>query len=145
MFHRFCGYTILVYSVVHTIGHLTGTFRKMSNEKNVDKLNDALTYYQVEEHKSYAELLFTTVPGITGILLLLIIVAMGITASQKLRSKYFQLFSTVHVFGFPLFIILIVVHGSQSWLNYGFPLGSFTVVVSLIIYLGYLVRRTYLQ
>jgi NADPH oxidase 2 len=145
LFHRFCGYVILIYSVIHTIGHLSGTIRKIDQEEDLEKVNDHLTHYEFSSKKSYAELLFWTVPGLTGVILLLIIILMGVTALQKMREKWFQLFSFVHVIGFPLFIILTVVHGSQSWLNYGFPLGSITILISLLVYLGYVVRRTILQ
>jgi NADPH oxidase 2 len=145
LFHRFCGYVIMIYSVIHTIGHLSGTIRKIDQEEDLEKVNDHLTHYEFSSKKSYAELLFWTVPGLTGVILLLIIILMGVTALQKMREKWFQLFSFVHVIGFPLFIILTVVHGSQSWLNYGFPLGSITILISLLVYLGYVIRRTILQ
>ena len=124
---------------------MTGSFLGLHREKDVSKINEALTHYEFDEHKSYPTLLFTTVPGITGILLLLIIIAMGITGTSYVRQRCFQAFALVHVFGFPLFILLIIVHGSQSWLNYGFPLGSITVLLSLIIYLIYLIKRSIIQ
>ena len=46
---------------------------------------------------------------------------------------------------FPLFIILTIVHGSDTWLNYGFPLGSITVGISLLIYLFFWVKKLILQ
>ena len=145
LFHRFCGYIILTYSIIHTIGHLTGSFRGLHQEKDLTKINKALTHHEMKEHKPYHLLLFTTLPGITGILLLIIITVMGITATQWVRQRYFQLFAVMHVIGFPLFILLIIAHGSQSWLNYGFPLGSVTVAISLVIYLVYFIRRSILQ
>lgn len=47
LFHRFCGYVILIYSVIHTIGHLTGSYYKLNKEKDMEKINEALTYYSV--------------------------------------------------------------------------------------------------
>jgi hypothetical protein len=82
LFHRFCGYVILTYSVIHTIGHLTGTFRVIHNTKDFEKINDVLTRHQFTEHYEYHMLLFTTLPGVTGLLLLFIILAMGITAMR---------------------------------------------------------------
>ena len=78
-------------------------------------------------------------------MLLVIICTMCITSTEKARRKSFQLFATVHVIWFPLFIILMIVHGSDTWLNYGFPLGSITVAASLLIYLFFWVRKLVLQ
>lgn len=94
---------------------------------------------------TYAELLFTTIPGTTGIILLIIIWAMWVTSLEKVRRSAFQLFSYTHAVLFPLFIILIIVHGSDTWLNYGFPLGSITVAISLIIYTVFWIKRLILQ
>ena len=49
------------------------------------------------------------------------------------------------MFGFPLFIILTVVHGADTWLNYGFPVGSVTILISLLIYLFFWIRKIYYQ
>ena len=34
-YHRWAGYLILIYSLIHTVGHLTGSVRSISEEKNV--------------------------------------------------------------------------------------------------------------
>ena len=104
-----------------------------------------MTHKEFDEHLSYQEILFTTIPGTTGIILLIIITTMCFTSLEKVRRKYFQLFATTHVICFPLFIILIVVHGSDTWLNYGFPLGSITVLLSLLLYVIFWVRKVILQ
>lgn len=72
---------------------------------------------------TYWEICFTTIPGITGIILLVDIILLGLTSLEKVRWKYFQLFAFTHFFGVPTFVIGIVIHGSDTWLNYGFPLG----------------------
>ena len=94
---------------------------------------------------TYAELLFTTIPGTTGIILLIIIGAMCVTSLEWVRKRAFQLFSYSHVILFPLFIILTIVHGSDTWLNYGFPLGSITVGISLLIYTIFWIKKLILQ
>ena len=145
LFHRFCGFLIFFYSIVHTIGHLTGSARGLSGEKDVNKINHVLTHKEFDKHLSYHEILFMTIPGVTGIILLIIITMMSLTSLEKVRRKCFQLFATTHVICFPLFIILIVVHGSDTWLNYGFPLGSITVLLSLILYVWFWVRKMVLK
>jgi hypothetical protein len=141
LFHRLSGFMITFYSFVHTIGHLTGTFRVLDDEKNLDVINAIFSHKEFKHHKSYAELLFWTIPGLTGIILLFIITVMAITSTERVRRKYFQLFAAVHVFGFPLFVILTIVHGSDTWLNYGFPFGAITVAISLLIFLFFWIKK----
>ena len=88
---------ITVYSIIHTVGHLTGSVRALDHEDDIDEINRVLTHKRFDAHKSYAEILFKTVPGVTGILLLVIICTMCITSTEKARRKSFQLFATVHV------------------------------------------------
>jgi hypothetical protein len=73
LFHRFSGFLITFYSIVHTIGHLTSSIKYLDQEDDLDKINSVLTHKKFNKHKTYAELLFTTIPGVTGILLLAII------------------------------------------------------------------------
>ena len=136
---------MLFYSTLHTVGHLIGTFRVFSEADTVDEINDVFKHNEFKSVKTYPELLFTTIPGITGILLMIIIFAMGVTAMQCVRHKYFRVFSIVHIIGFPLFILLIIAHGCGTWFNYGFPYGSVTVSISLLIYMVYFIRRSILK
>lgn len=145
LFHRFWGFLITFYSVVHTIGHLTGSIRALHNDKHLEETNEVLTKKEFRTHKSYAELLFATLPGITGILLLSTICLMWVTSLECTRRKRFQLFSTVHVIGFPLFVILMIIHGWDRWLNYGFPLSSVTVAIFFLLYLFFWIRKLVLQ
>jgi predicted ferric reductase len=141
LFHRVSGFLITFYSFVHTIGHLSGTFRALDNEKDLDVINAVFSHKEFKHHKSYAELLFATIPGLTGIILLFIITVMAITSTERVRRKSFQLFAVVHVFGFPLFVILTIVHGSDTWLNYGFPFGAITIAISLLVFLFFWIKK----
>ena len=62
MFLKFCGFLILVFSVLHTIGHLYGTYPAMANAKDLNELNDYLTQEQFDKVHSYGYLLFGTIP-----------------------------------------------------------------------------------
>ena len=117
----------------------------MDEEKDLSKTNDVLTHKTLDEHLSYSEILFATIPGVTGILLLIIITAMMFTSLEKVRRKYFQVFAVTHVICFPLFIILTIIHGADTWLNYGFPLGVVTVLLSLLLYAFFWSRKVLLQ
>jgi len=82
-------------------------------------------------------LLFTTTPGITGILLLIVVNLLAITSSERCRRRCFQLFSLVHAFCVPSFLILMVIHGSESWFNWSFPLTLITVPFLVCLFLFY--------
>ena len=62
MFLKFCGFLILVFSVLHTIGHLYVTYPAMANAKDLNELNDYLTQEQFDKVHSYGYLLFATIP-----------------------------------------------------------------------------------
>jgi len=95
-------------------------------------------YKRFNKDMGYFELIFCTLPGITGISLLIIISALSICSMEKVRRRHFQLFSLVHFIGVPAFLILILVHGSESWFNWNFPMGltivPFGIGVALIQY-----------
>lgn len=102
-------------------------------------INDTLMHKRFTTKPSYSDLLFKTTPGLTGLMLLIIIVTMSITSLACTRRRHFQLFSLVHFIGFPLFLILMIIHGSESWFNWGWPLTLITVpALILIVSLHYL-------
>ena len=42
-YHKFCGILIAFFSVLHTIGHLYGTYPAMANASNLAEMNDHMT------------------------------------------------------------------------------------------------------
>ena len=82
---------------------------------------------------TYFELLFETTAGLTGIMLCVILLFMGVCSLNCVRKRWFQLFAWVHVFGAPLFMLCLVLHGSESWFNWGFPLGIIIVAPIALI------------
>jgi len=71
---------VTIYSVIHSWCHLVGTFRIFVNEKDVDTINSHYGGEDFEEIPTYSELLFTTLPGTTGLMLLAIILVMAVTS-----------------------------------------------------------------
>ncbi|CAI2381024.1 unnamed protein product [Moneuplotes crassus] len=133
LIHRFCGYVVTFFSILHTIGHCSGSIRKFSEEKDIQNVNDVTLNHDFDGEKTYWELLFLTIPGSTGIILLVLIAAMAITSMSWFREKYFQIFAYIHVFSFPLFLGLTILHGCEGWFNWGFPLGSVFLAAPIII------------
>jgi hypothetical protein len=59
--------------------HLAGSFRILSESDDLEEVNEALNK-NLNEKPSYADLLFGTMTGVTGLLLLIIILLMAITS-----------------------------------------------------------------
>jgi DMSO/TMAO reductase YedYZ heme-binding membrane subunit len=68
----------------------------------VNELNDH-TKTKFDEVPTYQELLFGTLTGITGVILLVIILIMAMTSLECVRKKWFQLFGYTHMALFPIF------------------------------------------
>lgn len=66
--------------------------------------------------KDYNSLVFRTIPGITGIILVIILSLMFLTAFEFVRRRNFELFSYIHSLYF-IFIIVLYIHGCGYWLN----------------------------
>ena len=73
---------------------------------------------------------------------------MTVTSLKCIRKRAFQLFSICHFIGVPLFLIIIIIHGSDSWFNWGFPLGLLAVPATAIlasIHYGILIYDTFFK
>ena len=121
------------YSLLHTIGHLSGSIRKFSEAKDIQEVNDVTLNHDFSGEKTYSELLFFSIPGSTGIILFIMMFLMAITSMKWFRKRYFQTFAYIHVVCYPLFLALIIVHGCSGWFNWGFPLGIIFLTPAIII------------
>lgn len=127
---------ILIFSWIHTVGHLAGSFWGIVNS-SLEEINEHLMYKKFETKPKYWELLFKTTPGITGMLLLILVNLIAFASGPKCRWWSFQCFSLVHAIGVPLFLFLMVLHGSESWFNWHFPLTLITVPFLVFVFLLY--------
>lgn len=82
LIHRFCGYLMTLYGILHTIGHLLGSMRHFSEADDISKVNKVTLHHDFKHKMSYEELLFTTTPGITGIILVIIMFLMALTSMK---------------------------------------------------------------
>jgi putative effector of murein hydrolase LrgA (UPF0299 family) len=121
--------------------HLGGSLRIISETDDLDELNDNLAYAHFDEKPTYVGLLFTTIPGITGLLLLAIIIIMAITSLQWVRQNYFQVFGYTHILLFPIFLIALIIHGLGFWFTLGIPYATVLVTPGLIGLMVQLIMR----
>lgn len=129
-----------MYSVIHTACHMTFTLTSFSDPQNCTKLNDALIKKHFDYCPTYLDLV-GSIPGVTGVILMAVITIMFVCSLDCVRRKYFQLFSTVHIFLFPIFLIASFVHGADGWINFGFPTSCIFLPVSMLIYTIMILRR----
>ena len=141
LIHRFWGFVITFYGTLHTIGHCLGSIKKISEEDNIEEVNKVTLHHDFATERSYLYLLFWSIPGLTGVVLLILMFLMAFTSLKWFRKKYFQVFAYIHVVSYPLFLILLIVHGSGTWFNWWFPLGSIGVTPAIVITIVQLIMR----
>jgi len=98
----------------------------------------------LEKKTTYMGVLFKTTPGLTGVALVLLSVAIGYTARAVRRKTHFEWFMYVHNAAMPLWLVLLFIHGSAGWVGVGFPLVVLVCTLPVALYLmdriGRLVR-----
>ena len=45
--------------------------------------------------------------------------------------------------GFPVFLIVTILHGAGTWLNFGYPTGVYFIPLPFIVYMFMIMRRAY--
>ena len=136
-FHKICGYLITFYSTVHTISHLSFSVPALSDSDpvmiaRVAKYIDNWPWRG--ESVSYFTVATQTVPGVTGVILELVILGMYFTAFECVRRKCFQVFAYTHVICFPLFFLGMIAHGAGRHINWGFPTAIPFVMPPFLVY-----------
>ena len=122
-----------IFAIIHTACHLMGSFRILAENKNLEQINDHLAVKAFDRHYSYVQLLFTTIPGITGIILFLWLMLMAITSMRCVRMKWFQIFGYIHMTLFPIFMIALIIHGFGFWFRLGTPFAIIIVTPCFIM------------
>lgn len=122
--------------------HLIFSVRNLSNPDNFEKAKSgAVSHFDFDTPPTYLQIAFTTIPGLSGIILWLIIIIMYLTSLECVRRKCFQVFSYTHVILFPFFFLGMIVHGGARWLNFNFPTAVIFVPLPLFIYFFMIFRR----
>ncbi|XP_055735580.1 NADPH oxidase 4 isoform X2 [Salvelinus fontinalis] len=112
-FHVACGVAICVFSVVHVSAHLVNVVNfSVRYSEEFPSLNVAR--YRGEDPRL---IILTTVPGITGILLVLILFLMFTASSYCIRVSNYEIFWYTHNL-FIVFYIILIVHVVGGALKY---------------------------
>ncbi|NXP53088.1 DUOX2 oxidase, partial [Heliornis fulica] len=114
-FHRWVAMAALIFSVLHTAGHIVNIYIFSVMPLSVLSclfssvfLNDGSQLPQ-----KYYWWFFQTIPGMTGVLLLLILAVMYVFATHHFRRVSFQGFWITHHL-YVLLYVLVIIHGSYA-------------------------------
>ena len=119
--HRFAAYLVTINGLIHSICHFTGSLRIISESNSVEDINKHMSRNVFTSQPEYWELLFKTIPGITGLIMLLIIFLMAISSMKWIREKCFQVFAYTHIIWYPIFLVAMIAHGFGFWFRMGTP------------------------
>ncbi|XP_022369795.1 NADPH oxidase 4 isoform X1 [Enhydra lutris kenyoni] len=112
-FHITCGVTICIFSGVHVAAHLVNALNFSVNfSEDFAELNAAR--YRDEDPR---KLLFTTVPGLTGVGMVLVLFLMITASTYAIRVSNYDIFWYTHNLFF-VFYMLLMLHVSGGLLKY---------------------------
>ncbi|KAM9853800.1 NADPH oxidase 4 [Aulostomus maculatus] len=112
-FHVACGVAICIFSVVHASAHLVNVVN-FSGHYSDDFPALNLARYKGEDPKL---IILTTIPGVTGVLLVLILFLMFTSSSYCVRVSNYEIFWYTHNL-FIVFYIILMVHMVGGALKY---------------------------
>uniref|UniRef100_A0A670HUR3 NADPH oxidase 4 n=1 Tax=Podarcis muralis TaxID=64176 RepID=A0A670HUR3_PODMU len=112
-FHVTCGVTICVFSVIHVAAHLVNALNFSVNYNGEFLALNAASYHGEDPRK----LLFATVPGLTGVLMVLVLFLMSTASTYAIRVSDYDIFWYTHNLFF-VFYFLLMLHVSGGVLKY---------------------------
>ncbi|KAI5931240.1 NADPH oxidase 4 [Manis javanica] len=112
-FHITCGVTICIFSGVHVAAHLVNALN-FSVNYNEDFVELNAARYRDEDPR---KLLFTTVPGVTGVGMVLVLFLMATASTYAIRVSNYDIFWYTHNLFF-VFYMLLMLHVSGGLLKY---------------------------
>ncbi|XP_040824848.1 dual oxidase 1 [Ochotona curzoniae] len=134
-FHRWIASTALLLTVLHSAGHVVNVYLfSISPLSVLSCLFPRLFHNDGSEFpQKYYWWFFQTVPGLTGVILLLVLAIMYVFASRHFRRRSFRGFWLTHHLYILLYILLII-HGSFALIQ--LPRFHLFFLVPALIYGG---------
>lgn len=123
-FHKLCGYTICFWTVIHFIGHTFNIERFVFAQRLPDQPTDLkheLSELPITPNGSWLNPIRTNdtspmyelvgiIPGWSGCIAILCLVAMFSSSTEFIRRTFFEIFWYVHHL-FVIFFVVVIVHG----------------------------------
>ncbi|XP_014669657.1 PREDICTED: dual oxidase-like isoform X2 [Priapulus caudatus] len=110
-FHRTCAWTALAFTVIHCIGHAINFYAVSTQPIHYLKCIFSELHFESEAMPKFDYWFYKTVPGITGVLLYIIMCIMYTYASRTARRHLFNSFWVTHHLYIVLYA-LIIIHSS---------------------------------
>lgn len=125
-FHRFIGYAICFWVVVHVAGHISNFERLLSTHGDKNSLVSALNnlflhispiqvnpFNRLDSNVLQVQAMFNSIPGWTGLLLVLILMVILTSSTYLIRRSFYGLFWSLHHL-FLLYFVFFSIHGIQG-------------------------------
>ncbi|NWQ59700.1 DUOX2 oxidase, partial [Neopipo cinnamomea] len=114
-FHRWIATAALIFSVLHTAGHVVNVYIFSVTPLSVLSclFSNVFTNDGSQLPQKYYWWFFQTVPGMTGVLLLMVLAVMYVFATYHFRRVSFQGFWITHHL-YVLLYVLVIIHGSYA-------------------------------
>ncbi|NWQ96895.1 DUOX2 oxidase, partial [Burhinus bistriatus] len=114
-FHRWVAMAALIFSVLHTAGHIVNVyiFSVMPLSVLSCLFSSVFTNDGSQLPQKYYWWFFQTIPGMTGVLLLVILAVMYVFATHHFRRVSFKGFWITHHL-YVLLYVLVIIHGSYA-------------------------------
>ncbi|NXI05446.1 NOX1 oxidase, partial [Pachycephala philippinensis] len=120
-FHKLVAYALALLTAVHTIAHLFNLERYNQSQQATDgSLPAVLSKMHLHGNKwlnpihsnqtTVEYVAFTTIPGLTGVIITLALILMVTTSTKFIRRNYFELFWYTHHL-FLIYFAGLVIHG----------------------------------
>eukprot|EP00899_Mesostigma_viride_P005010 jgi/Mesvir1/1450/Mv14439-RA.2 len=116
-YHIVVAVALALASVGHTVCHMAGTFVHLARDFTLVEVNGILGEH-FSHRPSYARLLLLTVPGLTGVLLVLLLAIVLFYSRKPVRRRKYQTFWAVHQLLYVPVVVLLLVHGTSHWLSF---------------------------
>ncbi|NXX37946.1 DUOX2 oxidase, partial [Tricholaema leucomelas] len=114
-FHRWVAMAALIFSVLHTAGHVVNVYIFSVTPLSVLSclFSSVFTNDGSQLPQKYYWWFFQTIPGMTGVLLLVVLAVMYVFANHHFRRVSFQGFWVTHHL-YVLLYVLVTIHGSYA-------------------------------
>ncbi|NXD28302.1 DUOX2 oxidase, partial [Spelaeornis formosus] len=118
-FHRWIAMAALIFSVLHTAGHIVNVYIFSVTPLSVLSclFSSVFTNDGSQLPQKYYWWFFQTIPGMTGVLLLVVLAVMYVFATHHFRRVSFQGFWITHHL-YVLLYILVIIHGSYALIQH---------------------------
>ncbi|XP_031450143.1 NADPH oxidase 1 isoform X1 [Phasianus colchicus] len=121
-FHKLVAYALALFTAVHTIAHLFNLERyNYSQQASDGSLHAVLSKMHLRDSNKWLNpihsnqttveyVAFTTIPGLTGVIITLALILMVTSSTEFIRRNYFEVFWYTHHL-FIIYFIGLVIHG----------------------------------